>query len=144
MKQVTSIGFGLENMEHIQLRKDEVKDFLMEGLTESAAQFGDEVFQFKSFAYLAMRLDAKANHTYGSYGTPSNKTIFDRLFETEDPVGCVELGYDDGTCAQFYIHGDMIQEYTVDEYGDLEIEFYFEDEIVLPELNGCCCEDCEE
>lgn len=136
MKKVTAISLGLENLEHISLKADEIKNLLIEDITEQIVQLADGVYQFRSCNYLEMTLSSKANHTYGVFGTPSDCTIFDRLFEVDNPVGCVELTYEDGTCEQLYLSGAMEQIFQVDEYGDLYMVFCFEDE--ARDCGGCC------
>lgn len=135
MKKVTAVSLGLENLEHIALKADEIKHLVIEDIAEQVVQLADGVYQFRSCNYLEMILSSNANHTYGVFGTPSNCTIFDRLFEVENPVGCIELTYEDDTCDQLYLSGAMEQIFHVDEYGDLSMVFCFNDE-------ACDCGDC--
>lgn len=135
MKTVTSMSLGLENLEQIYFRDGDVKELGVEGITQQVAKFESGTFQFDSCVFLHFTLDAKANHTYNSFGNPSELTVFDRLMEVENPVGCVTLTYDDGTTLDLYIPHDMEQVFSIDAYGDLEAAF------VIPN-GGDCDGDC--
>lgn len=145
MKTVTSMTLGLENLEQIPLRESDIKDLGVEGITQQVAKFEGGTFQFDSCAFLHFTLDAKANHTYNSFGSPSELTVFDRLLEVNDPVGCVTLIYDDGTTQDLYLSHDMEQTFSINKYGDLLAAFGFvdEDEACIGEC-GDCCGACEE
>lgn len=142
MKAITNISLELENMETIKLALDEIEDFQAAAISDQIAQIGDTVLQFRSFDALCATLKAKANHTYNSFGTPSSQTIFQRLTEVSDPIGCVTLDYADGTMEQLYVPDDMVQHFEVDEFGNLSFLIGYSDD--EDEDGGCCCcGDCE-
>lgn len=128
MKKITSVTLGLENLEQIHFRDNDIKDLGVEGITQQVVRFEAGTFQFDSCMFMHFTLDAKANHTYNSFGNPSELPVFDRLLEVENPVGCVTLGYDDGTTLDLYLPHDMEQTFSVSPYGDLMAVFGFDDE----------------
>lgn len=142
MKAITNISLELENMETIKLANDEVKEFNVADMTDQVTKIGDSILQFRSFSALCAALNAKANHTYNCFGSPSAQTIFQRLTTVADPIGCVTLDYADGTMEQLYVPDDMTQHFEVDEFGNLCFYLgYPEDD---DEEDGCCCcGDCE-
>lgn len=147
MKTVTGMYLGLENLEQIHFRDGEVKELGVEGITQQVAKFESGTFQFDSCAFLHFTLDAKANHTYNSLGDPSELTVFDRLMEVNEPVGCVTLVYDNGTTQDLYLPHDMEQTFSVNKYGDLMAVFGYDldEDIEDPYWDpNDCCGCCEE
>ena len=142
MKGITNISLELENLETIKLTGEEFKNFVMENISEQVAQIGGSIVQFLSFGGMCATLDAKANHTYNSFGTPSSQTVFQRLCGETAPIGCVTLEYADGTEAQFYVPDDMVQCFVPDEFGNLDFFVGYSDDD--DEDDGCCCGDCED
>ena len=141
MKAITHISLTLENMETINLTMKDIADLDVMNITEQIAHIGSEAYQFQSFDALVMVLKSSTNHTYNSFGSPSTQTIFQRLLAEDEPIGCVEMEYSDGSITQMYVSDEMLQDFEVDEYGNLKIMIGYADD----DDDGCiCCEDCEE
>lgn len=141
MKAITHISLTLENMETINLTMEDIADLDVMNITEQIAHIGSEAYQFQSFDALVMVLKSSTNHTYNSFGSPSTKTIFQRLLAEDEPIGCVEMEYSDGSITQMYVSDEMLQNFEVDEYGNLKIMIGYADD----DDDGCiCCGDCEE
>ena len=141
MKAITHISLTLENMETINLTMEDIADLDVMNITEQIAHIGSEAYQFQSFDALVMVLKSSTNHTYNSFGSPSTQTIFQRLLAEDEPIGCVEMEYSDGSITQMYVSDEMLQNFEVDEYGNLKIMIGYVDD----DDDGCiCCGDCEE
>lgn len=141
MKAITHISLTLENMETINLTMEDIADLDVMNITEQIAHIGSEAYQFQSFDALVMVLKSSTNHTYNSFGSPSTQTIFQRLLAEDEPIGCVEMEYSDGSITQMYVSDEMLQNFEVDEYGNLKIMIGYADD----DDDDCiCCGDCEE
>lgn len=138
MKKIVGMNLGLENFEKISLRLNEFEDLNIENIHETVAQFDSDVFQFDTCDFVYFRLKANADHTYNSFGDPSELTIFKRLTSVDMPVADIELVYDDDTTLDLFLADSMSQSFDVDQYGNLTATFVHRDD-------DCCCrEGCEE
>lgn len=138
MKHIVSMNLGLENMEEIALRPNEFADLNIENIKESVAQFNNDVLQFHTCDFVYFRLNSHADHTYSSFGDPSELTTFKRLTSVDNPITDIELVYDDDTTLTLFLSDSMSQSFSVDSYGDLTAIF------VQCDDDCCGCEDCEE
>lgn len=148
MKKIVGMNLGLENMEEIALRLNEFEGLDIFDIKEGVLQCANAVLQFHTCDSVYFRLKAHADHTYNSFGDPSEMTIFKRLTSEDDPLAYIELVYEDGTTLELFLPDSMSQSFCVDPYGDLvavfvrQEDFYVEDD---DECDcGCCCEDSED
>lgn len=146
MKQIVGMNLGLENMEQISLRLNEFENLNIENIKESVAQFYSDVLQFNTCDFVHFRLKAHADHTYNSFGQPSELTIFKRLTSVDTPVTDIELVYEDGTTFEVFLSDSMSQSFSIDPYGNLSAVFAEQDDCCVDEdcECGCCYGDCEE
>lgn len=119
MKNIQKIELHLENMEYISLKASEIEAFEMNGVTEAVAKIGDCFVQFSTFANMKMRLAPMTNRTYGSFGRPSQKSIFERLCENPT-LGCVKVIYDDASSRDFFVRDTFCYVTEVTDDGHLE------------------------
>lgn len=138
MKQIVGMNLGLENLEKISLRLNEFEDLNIENIKETVTQFDSDVFQFNTCDFVYFRLKANADHTYNSFGDPSELTIFKRLISVDMPVADIELVYDDDTTLDLFLADSMSQSFGIDQYGNLTA-------VIAQCDDDCrCCEGCEE
>lgn len=144
MKKIVGMNLGLENAEKISLRLNEFEDLGIDNINESVAQIGSNVFQFSTCDFAHFRLKARADHTYKSFGGPSELTIFNRLTVVSAPVTSIELVYDNKTTLELLILDTMRQIFDVDDHGDMDAIFILRD--IFDEDEGpcdLCCEECD-
>ncbi len=129
MKKIKGVSLVLENCEMICLKRSEFRDLKIEDITQSVIQIGEDLLEIDTLSYVYVTLNAAANHTYNSFGTASKQTIFDRLTSIDQPISVVMLQYDDDTYRDLFLSEDTVQEFAPNEYGDLTIECFKEEDL---------------
>lgn len=154
MKKVVGLRLNLENMEQIVLREDEFRELGVDDILGMVVSCETGAVQTYTCSHIHFRMPASANHTYNSFGEPSELTIFNRLRAVDNPIAMVDLVYDDGSTLELCLPEQMHQICVVDLYGDLAVfcdvalaDEGDEDEDVCEDCDcgrSCCCQDCEE
>lgn len=147
IKEMTHIGFLLENCEEIWFNTDHVMEFEAEIGTEHLMKIQDEFVQFKTIDWLDMTVAAQANHTYNSFGKASEVTNFNRLLDEQEVVA-VMIHAADEEVKRYYCEDDILTSISLDLEGNLAIVLVHEDDVMDEPCDcececECCCEETE-
>ena len=131
---LTHIGFLLENTEEIWFKTEDFTDLEIETSGENIVKVNDTILSFRAVEWLNATISANANHTYNSFGNPSEVTNFKRLIDSQN-ICAVIVKENDQDCV-LYVHDNMFCSIDLDCCGNLDL-------IVVPadSIIESCCDD---
>ena len=143
MKTIASIALVMENEEIIYVKKSEIKDLNIAGITSDIVKIGQQMVEVDNVSDFEMILDVSANHTYNSFGRVSTSTIFDRILDRDAlPIVGILVHYATADSRVLYFPNGIEERFDIDHYGDMRIACHvpFDAEDDEDGDCPCCCE----
>ena len=142
-RTVTHIGFLMENSEEIWFHPSDLSYYEADFGHEKMVLLNETFLQIQTLDFLAVVVDAAANHTYNSFGKASEQTNFNRLIEGQDVTALMVRTKDDEY--KYYCEDNMFVRASLDLEGHLHVIIVDEDDVMdVPVECECACECCGE